>query len=1462
MNRFKWFRKGRKAFAAFLALALAAGGFPGGTLAVQAEGNGNTLTTDGGSVEWNFTDENAAIYSGQDGSLSVTGTCTVNAGGHGADISDDTVFTLQIPAGQTTVTFGVCTYGSSTAKISAGDEVLAEAFLLNGAAEDGQEASIQYTSEAAAEIKIEVSGNGYLHKIAAETITPPQVAAVSGQVAVNPSSASVVGQVLVFTDQNGDTQETAIGEDGGYSISLPVGQSYTVSFKNSDIYDVTEGETLDLTGTGNGEPVSWNISCQVIWDTSKIFSFGIDDTIFTAAPGASPADDFSVSASGGSGSVELAATDTAIIWADLGGAGTGTLTEGSLHDVSGNVTYTIADNTITFTYTDAVTAPAEYRVQVKDNSASGTPHADGSTHSYDFRDGSVLSTLYSKEGRYALSGGRTVSSTDGLLTLVGNNEIAYNDASHGIIVKNGDQVRIRTAGSADIAFELCGYSGENDILSAAVGSGVSGTITPASCSAQAAADGGTAAFHYTGDPTELTFTYNGSGTGYLHAVSVTNLLPETAVRPQTEMPEIKEWGAGSALTASPAGQCLQLSQKGGSLPTGEALSSDVSYYGFEMTAEQNRLEADVTVDSCGSSSSNGVFFGAFNGAAIETVGIRGAGNLRGVYSDENEVKAGRINETIEEGQTVHFTAERTEDGFVITAAPEGGAAYTAQSSSADALFADENAEISFGFILADASVTVTNMKYYSADGTLLYDQNDCYEPLGEAPVVTGVSASGAPTRDAIHIAWSTADLPYGDGRFVIQARKDGGSWEIIGETQNTSYSYAVTEPGTYEFQVGGRLGSAGEITWCSQTAAVESFLPALPAPEPVAEGGSSSITLTWQPVEEASVYEIYRYSSDEGADAAVKLAEVTELSYTDETVSLEVPYYYYIIARSAGNSSNPSAMVWAVSSVGHTGEYVFEEEAAGITLTSCPDSTVFQDTITISGAVDRAGVMRAYVNDGALTAAAAEQEVAAGGSFDLKLALAAGRNDVKLIFTDTEGKATCLTYNFVYLTEYDMMVDASYTGAVGRAADGIPVYKTVQEAVDAVPADNTERTVIFIKNGDYEEQLTISSPYISLVGEDEEGVRIHCYPADLHPEDPAYEAGGDMDKRCAVYVTAGAQGFSAENLTFANDYVYGTEDGKSNKSADALRCDADGAVFVNVTLSGVQDTLYMHQGDQYFYKCRIEGLVDFVYAGDNARALFEECELVFVYEETHPDGGYVCAPRTAADSEYGLIFYNCAVTSEDGCEAGSFHLARPWGPDAAIYWINCYMGSAINAEEPYAEMSGNPHEAARFYEYGSYGPGYAVNGDRRQISPNQAETLLLSAVEALGEAAYEGNIESDLASGALEPEQPDPENPPTDLPSETPDDGDTGSGNAGSGDTGSGDTGSGNTGGGNTSEKPSGSSSGGSSGGSTSSEAAQVKSAQGAATGDNADAALWMAVLLAAGAVLISAAVVWNRKRL
>ena len=123
-----------------------------------------------------------------------------------------------------------------------------------------------------------------------------------------------------------------------------------------------------------------------------------------------------------------------------------------------------------------------------------------------------------------------------------------------------------------------------------------------------------------------------------------------------------------------------------------------------------------------------------------------------------------MNETIAAGSTVHFTAERTEDGLIITAVPESGQRFVMLSSDSDALFAEngEDTEISFGFILADASVTVTNMKYYDADGTLLYDQNDCYEPIGTKPVVSFVQAAVAETRDAIYVTWNSREPADGD----------------------------------------------------------------------------------------------------------------------------------------------------------------------------------------------------------------------------------------------------------------------------------------------------------------------------------------------------------------------------------------------------------------------------------------------------------------------------------------------------------------------------------------------------------------------------------------------------------------------------------------------------------------------------------------------------------------------------
>lgn len=1377
-------KKPLRLLAVLLAFILTITLCPTEALRVQAEetNDSHIIKTDGGAVTWDFRNSANPIYTNKvDGSLSVNGSISYNGGQHGANIGDGTVFTIRVPAGQTTLTFGVCAYGSSSAKISTGQgEVLVEKFSLKKAeeAQDGEPSSIQYTSESEATITVSVTGNGYLHSITAETITPPQVATVSGTVTATTSN-SVDGQTLVFTDETGNTTETRITA-GEYTVALPVAHIYTASFKNSDIYEITGGGTIDLTGAENGSTETNNISYKVIWDTSKKFNFIIGDTTYTVTPGESSSKDFSVEASDEKGSVELATTDTAIIWADLEGAGSGNLRSDSITNVSDNVTYKISGNTITFTYTDTNTSPGKYTVQVKDNSASGKPHADGQKKTYDFGDGSVVSNLYT--GSYSIKGGASVNSTDGLVTVTGNKGISYN-GSHGIMIGDGDRISVKVAGNAEIQLKLCSYTAPGSTFNATVTEG-SGTVNPTSTDAKVSADGDTASFQYTGEATTLTFTYNGSGSGYLHAMSVTNELPETDITEQEEMPDIRDYGDTDGMKVNAQGQRLTLSQEGGSLATGAALTDNVGYYGFDATTACNRLEADVIVNSCGNSSANGVFFGAFNGEAIETIGIRNSTNLRGIYSNaSSQISArGEQNVTITSGQKVHFTAEKTADGFVITATPEGGETYTVESSDSDALFNKDvaGAEISFGFILANASVTVTNMKYCDADGALLYDQNACYEPIGEVPVVTSVQANIADTRDAINVTWGSKEEAYGDGRYVIQVKKNDGEWTTVAETTESTYTYSTTEAGTYEFRVGGKLGSNDTVDddeWVATNEALD-FLPALPTPVVTLTAHENSIDVSWTTFQGATQYEIYRYSSDEGAENAkvVYTADSTDatLSWTDTDVEKEVPYYYYVISyqEEPSNSSNPSEAVWAMASAGHTGDYVYEDEAAKITLTKCPDATVFQSNISIGGTVDRAGQLKANVNGKQVS----DERVTANGTFNIRLSLDEGRNTVELLFTDSAGKVTRQTRNFVYLTNYDKIVDASYTGEDGTEVDGVPTYSTVQAAVNAVPADNKERQIIYIKAGDYEERLVVESPYISLLGEDPDRVRIHCYPADLYenkPDKSDYEAGGDMSKRCATYVTAAATGFSAENITFANDYVYDTEE-KSNQSADALRCDAEGATFVNVTISGVQDTLYMNAGHQYFYQCRIEGLIDFIYSGDDARALFEDCEIVFVYEATHSEGGYVCAPKTAAGAPYGLIFDNCSITAEDGCKAGTFHLARPWGPDASIHWINCYMSDAINAEAPYANMSGNLFTAARFFECGSYGPGYAVNADRRQISPAAAKTLLASlewepdsAVQDVS-GAYVGDMPALEEPIPDEPatEEPTTEEPTTEAPEE------------------------------------------------------------------------------------------------
>jgi hypothetical protein len=58
------------------------------------------------------------------------------------------------------------------------------------------------------------------------------------------------------------------------------------------------------------------------------------------------------------------------------------------------------------------------------------------------------------------------------------------------------------------------------------------------------------------------------------------------------------------------------------------------------------------------------------------------------------------------------------------------------------------------------------------------------------------------------------------------------------------------------------------------------------------------------------------------------------------------------------------------------------------------------------------------------------------------------------------------------------------------AQDGSGQFTKIQEAINAVPADNAKNVIILIKNGIYREKLFITKSFITLVGEDRDSTRI------------------------------------------------------------------------------------------------------------------------------------------------------------------------------------------------------------------------------------------------------------------------------------------------------------------------------------------------------------------------------------
>lgn len=285
-----------------------------------------------------------------------------------------------------------------------------------------------------------------------------------------------------------------------------------------------------------------------------------------------------------------------------------------------------------------------------------------------------------------------------------------------------------------------------------------------------------------------------------------------------------------------------------------------------------------------------------------------------------------------------------------------------------------------------------------------------------------------------------------------------------------------------------------------------------------------------------------------------------------------------------------------------------------------------------------------------------------------------------------------LLLSFVLLTPVFSQEETKVKYDILVAKDGSGDFQSIQEAILSVRGMMTERKVIFIKNGIYQEKIVVPTHClnVTIIGEDREKTIIRW-------SDHANMFIPGTEKKMGTFRTytllVQGHGFRAENLTIEND-------APQLGQAVALHVEGDKAEFINCRILGNQDTIYAgsETSRQYYYNCYIEGTTDFIFGP--ATVFFELCEI------HSKKNSYITAPSTPEYKKYGFVFYKCKLTTAPNIE--KVYLGRPWRPYGQSVFVYCEIGKHIlpagwdNWRNPENEKT------ARFIEIGNTGDGAGV----------------------------------------------------------------------------------------------------------------------------------------------------------
>jgi len=267
------------------------------------------------------------------------------------------------------------------------------------------------------------------------------------------------------------------------------------------------------------------------------------------------------------------------------------------------------------------------------------------------------------------------------------------------------------------------------------------------------------------------------------------------------------------------------------------------------------------------------------------------------------------------------------------------------------------------------------------------------------------------------------------------------------------------------------------------------------------------------------------------------------------------------------------------------------------------------------------------------------------------------------------------------------------------AKDGSGKFKTINEALNAMPKTYTGRYVIQVKEGVYEEYVTITRVManVTLNGD---GSKKTIITGKKNAID------GVTTFKSATF-TAQGDGFMAIGVGFQNTA------GAEKHQAVALLVLSDKSIFLNCKMDGFQDTLYAHSKAQFYRNCIISGTVDFIF-GD-AAAVFQNCIITLRRPMDNQQNIATAQGRAECREATGFVLQKCEFTAEAGLTAAGRppiknYLGRPWRECSRTIIMESDIPALID-KAGYLPWNGDFALKTLYYaEYANKGPGADTAG--------------------------------------------------------------------------------------------------------------------------------------------------------